>query len=44
MLTGLKVSSLVRNVYFTDQNLMKRRDPMELKLSFRNSKLKCING
>ena len=34
MLIGLKVSSLVRNVYLTDQNLLESRDPMELKLSF----------
>ena len=31
MLTGLKVSSLVRNVYFTDHSLLKSEDPMKLK-------------
>ena len=30
MLTGLKASSLPVYVYFTDQNLMQREDPMEL--------------
>ena len=31
MLTGVKVSSLTHvNVYFTDQNLMRRQEPMEL--------------
>ena len=30
MLTGLKVSFWHVNVYFTDQNIMQRGDPMEL--------------
>ena len=30
MLTGLKVSSLHINVYFTDQNIMNLEDPVKL--------------
>ena len=39
MLTGLKVSSLHVNVYFTDENIIQNEDPMELNFKV----LKCKN-
>ena len=42
MLTGLKVFSLTLNVYFTEQTLMHRGNPIEL--SFEGLKVKQNKG
>ena len=45
MLTGLKCYLWSVNVYFTDQNIMQRGDPMELNLkSPKYKKMKYIIG
>ena len=42
MLAGLKVSSLICKCVYTDQNLMRKGDPMQL--NFKGREMKLNNG
>ena len=45
MITGLKKSSVAYNVYFTDQNIMQRGNPMKMNFEVLElEKLKYSNG